>query len=89
MGFIIIECPADKKYFVHTKDSGYGMSNDIYVRHMKSSPQKNPILFSMITNVFDYRKIMQEKKTKFDLIRQQKMVEKSIIREQQIDSMVK
>lgn len=88
-GFIIIECPADKKYFVPTKDGGYGMSNDIYVRHMKSSPQNNPIPISMITNVFDYRKIMQEQKAKFDLIRQQEMVEKSKIREQQINSMVK
>lgn len=36
------------------------MADDIYVRHMKSSPQRNPIPISMITNIFDYRKILQE-----------------------------
>ena len=59
-GFIIIECPANKKYFVTTSDKGYGITDDIFVRHMKSSPQKNPIPISMITNVFDYRMILQE-----------------------------
>lgn len=87
-GFIVIECPADKKYFKPTKDGGYGMSNDIYVRHMKSSPQNNPIPFSMITNVFDYKKIMQEQKEKFDLIRQQEMLKRASIREQQINSAI-
>ena len=87
-GFIVIECPADKKYFKPTKDGGYGMSNDIYVRHMKSSPQNNPIPFSMITNVFDYKKIMQEQKEKFDLIRQQEMIKRASIREQQINSAI-
>ena len=48
-GFIILECPADKNYFVPAINGGYGMSNDIKVRHMKSSPQINPIPLSMIT----------------------------------------
>ena len=36
------------------------MVNDIYVRHVKLSPQRNPIPISMITNVFNYRIILQE-----------------------------
>ena len=59
-GFIISECPAYKNYFIPASDGGYGMADDIYVRHMKSSPQRNPIPISMITNVFDYRAILQE-----------------------------
>lgn len=59
-GFIIIECPAYKNYFIPARDGGYGMTDDIYVRHMKSSPQRNPIPISMITNIFDYRTILQE-----------------------------
>lgn len=59
-GDIIIECPADKRYFTPARDGGYGMSNDIFVRHMKSSPNNNPIPFSMITNIFDNRKIIEE-----------------------------
>ena len=59
-GFIIIECPAYKNYFIPASDGGYGMTDDIYVRHMKSSPQRNPIPISMITNIFDYRAILQE-----------------------------
>jgi len=59
-GFIIIEVLADKNYFMPARDGGYGMSDDINVRHMKSSSQSNPIPISMITNVFDYRKILAE-----------------------------
>jgi hypothetical protein len=58
-GNIIIECPADKKYFVPAIDNGIGMSNDISIRHMKSSPTQNPIPISMISNIFDYNKIKE------------------------------
>ena len=42
----------------------------------------------MITNVFDYKKIMQEQKEKFDLIRQQEMIKRASVREQQINSAI-
>ena len=56
-GDIIIECPADKRYFQPNHDNGFGLSGDINVRHMKSSGKQNPVPFSMITNVFDLRQI--------------------------------
>lgn len=69
-GCIIIECPAYKKYFVPAHDNGLGMANDISVRHMKSSPQNHPVPLNMITNVFDYRKVLEEQKQKFNEVRQ-------------------
>lgn len=63
-GDIIIECPADKRYFQPNYDNGFGLSGDLEVRHMKSSGKQNPIPFSMITNIFDLRQIKtQEKET--------------------------
>ena len=59
-GMIIIECPADKNYFQPAMDNGCDMTIDPTVRHMKSSPKENPIPFSMITNVFDYKKIKEQ-----------------------------
>ena len=87
-GMIVIECPADMNYFQPAFDNGCDLTIDPTVRHMKSSPQNNPIPFSMITNVFDYKKIMQEQKEKFDLIRQQEMIKRASIREQQINSAI-
>lgn len=57
-GIIVIECPAYKEYFQPAADNGTHMTIDSTVRHMKSSPKANPIPFSMITNVFDYSKII-------------------------------
>ena len=56
-GTIIIECPADKDYFVPAFDGGNHMTSDIMVKHMKSSPEQNPIPFSKITRVFDLDQI--------------------------------
>ena len=75
-GMIVIECPADRNYFQPAIDNGTHMTIDPTVRHMKSSPKKNPIPFSMITNVFDYR-----------IIKEQEMVEKARLREQQLASL--
>lgn len=90
-GFIIIECPADKNYFQPAKDGGYGMSNDINVRHMKSSPQNNPIPISMITNIFDYKKIKEKENSenlvKFLKIREKNKTEISKNRIQQLSSL--
>ena len=86
-GNIIIECPADKSFFKPTRDGGYGMSNDIHVRHMKSSPQHNPVPLSMITNIFDYKKIKEQAKAEFDAIRQQEMAKMAQLREQQLMSL--
>lgn len=66
-GDIIIECPADKKYFQPNHDNGFGLSGDLEVRHMKSSGKQNPVPFSMVTNVFDLQQIRakeQEEKLK-------------------------
>ena len=52
-GKIIIECPADKNYFVLAADSGNGMSNDPTVRFIKSSGSQKPIPFDKITRVID------------------------------------
>lgn len=59
-GNIVIECPADKQYFQPANDNGCTMTLDSSVRHMKSSPQENPIPITMITNVFDYSKIKEQ-----------------------------
>lgn len=45
---IIIEAPADKKYFTPSIDNGLGMADDYHVRHMKSSTQANPVPLSMV-----------------------------------------
>lgn len=60
-GSIILECPADKEYFVPALDNGCGMSKDPMVRHMKSSGVKNPVPMSMITNIFDLRELNEKK----------------------------
>ena len=83
-GCIIIECPADKNYFTPAKDNGLGMANDLSVRHMKSSPNNNPVPLNMITNVFDYRKILEQQKQQFDEIRQNENNKRSIQRQEQI-----
>ena len=59
-GTIIIECPAYKDYFVPAFDGGNHMTSDITVKHMKSSPEQNPIPFSKITRVFDLSKIKED-----------------------------
>lgn len=69
-GEIIIECPADKNYFVPAHDNGCGLFSDITVRHMKSSGINNPIPFPMITNAFDISKINAQEKVQFDGLRQ-------------------
>lgn len=84
-GCIIIECPADKKYFMPAKDNGLGMANDLSVRHMKSSPNNNPVPLDMITNVFDYRKILEKQKQQFDTIRQNENNKRNIQRQEQIN----
>lgn len=47
-GEVILECPADKRYFTPTLDNGSGMALDPSIRHMKSSGSKNPIPMTMI-----------------------------------------
>ena len=44
----------------------------------------NPIPFSMITNVFDYKKIKEQAKAEFDTIRQQEMEKMTKLRQQQL-----
>lgn len=83
-GDIIIECPADKEYFQPNYDNGFGLSNDITVRHMKSSGIQKPIPFSMITNVFDLQQIKAQEKENFDRLRQQEMERMNLLRQQQL-----
>lgn len=83
-GMIIIECPAYMNYFQPAFDNGCDLTIDPTIRHMKSSPKKNPIPFSMITNVFDYNKIEEQAKNDFDVIRQQEMIKMSQLRKQQL-----
>lgn len=59
-GDIILECPADKEYFIPAYDNGSGMSFDPTVRFLKSSGAKKPIPITMLTNVFDVRKIKEQ-----------------------------
>ena len=54
-GNIVIECLADKNYFITAYDGGNHMSRDPNVKHMKSSPKNNPIPVSKITNIFDLK----------------------------------
>ena len=52
-GDFIIECEADKDYFVPASDNGTHMSQDLNVRHMKSSPHANPVPYSKILRIFN------------------------------------
>lgn len=52
---IIIECPADKSFFVPTIDNGLGEISDPTIRHLKSSSKNNPIPIEMITTIFDLK----------------------------------
>lgn len=90
-GYIILECPADKEYFVPAYDNGCGMSLDPTVRFLKSSGAKKPIPVSMLTNVFDVRKIKEQQEKKdmeeFFKIRdldRQRMME---LRQQQLEAL--
>lgn len=47
-GNVIIEAPADKKYFVTSRDGGNGMSSDPTIKHIKSSNGENAVPFSAI-----------------------------------------
>ena len=64
-GNIIIECPADKRYFKPAYDNGTHLCADPNVRHFKSSGSKNPVPFSMITKVIDTRKLSEQNKETF------------------------
>ena len=59
-GYIVLECPADKEYFIPAYDNGNGMSFDPTVRFLKSSGAKKPIPITMLTNVFDVRQIKEQ-----------------------------
>jgi len=52
-GTIIIECPADKRYFRPAWDNGNTTSMDPTVKFMKSSGYKNPVPLDMITNIIE------------------------------------
>ena len=90
-GDIILECPADKEYFVPAYDNGCGMSFDPTVRFLKSSGAKKPIPITMLTNVFDVRQI-KEQQTKQDIenfmkmreLDRQKMMQ---LRQQQLETL--
>ena len=47
-GKVIIETPAYEDLFVLPHDNGNGMALDPRVKHIKSSPQRNPVPFSEI-----------------------------------------
>jgi len=47
-GNIVIECPADKRFFIPAQDNGNGTSSHPNVRHMKSSGFKNPVPMNMV-----------------------------------------
>jgi len=51
-GNIILECPADPKYFTLTLDHGSGMAQNPLVRHIKSSSKENTIPFEKVTRIF-------------------------------------
>ncbi len=61
-GYIILECPAYKDYFIPSFDNGNRLAYDPSVKHFKSSGTKNPIPMSLITNVFDVREIQNSLK---------------------------
>ena len=54
-GNIILECPADKRFFVPAYDYGTRLAAHGRVRHMKSSGYANPVPMDMI-NVLYYNK---------------------------------
>lgn len=90
-GEIILECPADKEYFVPAFDNGTHLSFDPNVRHFKSSGTKKPIPMTMITHVFDAKELKaqhdKENLEQFLKVREldrQKMVQ---LREQQLMSL--
>ncbi len=58
-GDIVLECPADKEYFIPAFDNGCGMSFDPTVRFLKPSGAKRPIPISMITRVFSVKQIKE------------------------------
>lgn len=60
-GNIILECPADKKYFVPATDNGNVTSKNPLVRHMKSSGFKNPVPMSMVRIIEDLSLAIEEK----------------------------
>lgn len=91
-GAIVIEVPADRNYFVPAGDNGCDLTMEPNVRHMKSSPVNNAIPFSMITNVFDYRKILEDERQKneqqFQEARQQENQQRQSIRKQQMQELI-
>ena len=58
------------------------MSLDINVRHIKSSPSKKPIPFSLISNIFDYKKIMQEQRLILNMAKEKTNNERECILEE-------
>lgn len=61
-GSVILECPAYKNYFIPAYDNGTHLSYDPTIRHMTSSGEKNPVPFSLITNVIELN--YENKKTR-------------------------
>lgn len=59
-GDVVLECPANKEYFVPAYDNGCGMAFDPTIRFLKSSGSKNPIPINMITRVFDVKKLKEK-----------------------------
>lgn len=51
-GSVVIECPADKEYFVPAFDNGNGMASDPLVKHFKSSGFKHPIPMNMVRVIY-------------------------------------
>lgn len=91
-GEIVLECPADKEYFVPASDNGCGMSYDPTVRFLKSSGAKKPIPVSMITNVFDVSKLKEQQenlnKEEFMKIREMDRQRLAQLRHQQLSSVM-
>lgn len=89
-GEIVLECPADKEYFVPANDNGCGMSYDPTVRFLKSSGAKKPIPVSMITNVFDVSNLKEQQesqnKEEFMKIREMDRQRLAQLRQQQLSS---
>ena len=63
-GDVIIECPADERFFTPAMDYGSGMALDPMVRLMKSSGAKNPVPTDMITNVLYIQKELEQSSAK-------------------------
>lgn len=64
-GDIILECPADKRYFTPAYDNGCTMSFDPTIRFLKSSGTRNPIPITMITRIFDIKMLKEIKLQEF------------------------